>query len=100
MQKEKVIVDPIIVEKHNLVILDGHHRTRALLEMGYRKIPAQLVDYYDSEIRVLRRRKNIPISKGKIIDRALAGKTFPEKTSKHLIPNRIKGINMALSKLT
>ena len=91
--------NPIIVDKHNLVILDGHHRTRALLDLGYKKIAVQLVDYYDSKIKVLGRRKNIKVTKGKIIDRALLGKLFPEKTSKHLVPQRVKGLGIDLGKL-
>ncbi len=36
---------PIVVEKKSLVILEGHHRVNSLRKMGYRKVPAVLVDY-------------------------------------------------------
>lgn len=36
---------PIVVEKKSYVILEGHHRVKSLRRMGYRKVPAVLVDY-------------------------------------------------------
>lgn len=36
---------PIVVEKNSYVILEGHHRVNSLKRMGYRKVPAVLVDY-------------------------------------------------------
>ena len=36
---------PIIVERKSRVVLDGMHRVEAFLELGYRNILCQLVDY-------------------------------------------------------
>ena len=93
------LINPIIVDQENLVILDGHHRAEALKLLGYKKIPAYVVDYFDKEIRVVQRRPEIPISKEAIIQKALAGEVFPCKTSKHFIPNRPKKVNIPLMNL-
>ena len=50
--RDGVQIDPIIVAKDYMVILDGHHRAKALKELGYSKVLAYVVDYYDEEIEV------------------------------------------------
>jgi hypothetical protein len=102
--KEKIyakgcLINPIIVDRDNLIILDGHHRVRALELLGYEKVPAYLVDYFDKKIKVAQRRPEIPITKEIIVKKALSGQVFPCKTSKHFIPNRPKRINTPLHKL-
>ena len=91
--------EPIIVDRHHLIILDGHHRVAILKKLGYQKIPAYLVDYLNKNIKVISRRKNLPIKKETIIYNSLLGKLLPYKTSKHLIPNRPKNLNINLTKL-
>ena len=93
------LINPIIVDRESLVILDGHHRAEVLKLLGYRNIQAYIVDYFDKGIRVVQRRPEIPISKEIIIKKALAGEVFPCKTSKHFIPNRPKKSNIPLAKL-
>ena len=97
--KNKYFTNPIIVDRKTLVILDGHHRTEILKILGYKKIPALLVDYNDKRIKVFSRRSRIKINKQKIIKRALTKKLFPYKTSKHLIPNRPANLKIKLTKL-
>lgn len=99
--KEKIrdkgyLINPIIVDRDNLVILDGHHRVKALKLLGYKKIPAYTVNYFDKKIKVLQRRPEIPVTKEIIIKKALAGKVFPCKTSKHIIPERPMRLNVSL----
>ncbi len=91
--------EPIIVEKDHLVILDGHHRVTALKQMGYRRIPAYLVDYFKQNVRVNSRRSNYRVSKDLVISRAVSGQPYPSKTSRHFIPQRPKNFKIALSKL-
>ena len=93
------LANPVIVDQKNLIILYGHHRVKALELLGYKKVPAYLVDYYAKEIKVLPRRPKISISKEIIIAKALAGEVFPHKTTKHLIPGRPKSLNVPLEKL-
>ena len=90
---------PIVVDKKTLVILDGHHRTKILKQIGCGKIPAYLVNYQNPKIRLSSRRPNFKITKTAIIKNALAGKLFPYKTSKHLLPQRPKNLKIKLEKL-
>ncbi|MFA5926473.1 MAG: ParB N-terminal domain-containing protein [Parcubacteria group bacterium] len=99
IHKTGCISNPVVVERDNLVILDGHHRTKALQLLGCTEIPVYLVDYFNDEIEVSQRRPEIKISKEIIIKKALAGKLFPKKTSKHFIPDRPINLNISLEAL-
>ena len=46
------IKDPVIVDEKSLVVLDGVHRIAALKKLGIPRIPACLVDYKNSDIKV------------------------------------------------
>ena len=92
--------EPIIVDKQNLIVLDGHHRLRSCKMLGLSKIPCILVDYlHDSRIRVTTRRKEYKITKEIVVNMARKCEVFPNKTTKHHVPYRIKNLNMPLSSL-
>ncbi|OGY45821.1 MAG: hypothetical protein A2744_00230 [Candidatus Buchananbacteria bacterium RIFCSPHIGHO2_01_FULL_44_11] len=99
ISSNRFFTKPIVVEKEHLIILDGHHRAEALKDLGYRKIPAYLVDYADKKIKVSSRRRGRIINKNLIIKRALSGQLYPFRTSRHLILNRPKNFKIKLSKL-
>lgn len=46
-----ILKKPIIVEKNTLIILDGTHRVTLAKELGFKWIPAVLIDYSEAEIR-------------------------------------------------
>jgi hypothetical protein len=50
--KEGEVRDPLIVDRHDLVILDGMHRFSSLKQLNCRFIPCCLVDYDSPLIRV------------------------------------------------
>jgi len=52
MRVQNEVRDPLIVDKHALVILDGMHRYNALRRIGCQRAPACLVDYDDERIKV------------------------------------------------
>lgn len=93
------INNPIIVDQNNFIILDGHHRTKALSDLGCKKIPVFFVDYKNKNIRVISRRKNYIVNKDNVIKVALSNKLYPHKTTKHYIPLRSKSIKFELAKL-
>lgn len=90
-------VIPVVVDKKHKILLDGHHRYAALKKLGYKKIPAYLVDY--SRVKVVTRRKNIDITREIVIKRALSGKPFPPKTTRHIYSKKWRTIHVALEKL-
>lgn len=95
------IKNPVVVEKENHIILDGHHRVAALKQLGVNEVPAFLVNYQDKNVRVFLRRKLKlagPIKQA-VIKNSLSNILFPSKTTRHLIKNRPKNINIKISKL-
>lgn len=100
IEKSGVFKEPIIVDKDNLVILDGHHRFNSCKQLGLTKIPCLTVDYInDSKIKVVARRKKFKINKEIVMNMGLSNKVFPAKTTKHYIPYRIKQLKIPIKKL-
>lgn len=52
LEQDKVLNHPIIVDRGTLTVLDGHHRTEALRELGYIYIPVCALDYMNPKILV------------------------------------------------
>lgn len=56
IKKEGVIDMPIIIAPipgtDKYLIVDGHHRWAAVKELGYRKIPAIIIDYFDDSVKL------------------------------------------------
>jgi L-serine kinase (ADP) len=48
--KDKVLRNPVMVDKNSLVVLDGMHRVAALRKIGCRRMPVCLVDYNNPAI--------------------------------------------------
>ena len=100
INNDGVFKEPIIVDKDNLVVLDGHHRLNSCKQLGLSKIPCLLVNYlHNDKIKVTTRRENYQINKEIIIKMGLSNKLFPKKTTKHYIPYRIKNLKIPLSRL-
>ncbi len=98
IRKDGFLRNPVIVEDKHLVILDGHHRFMALKKLRMRVIPSYLVPY--GKVKVFLRRKiDIANIKKEVISHALNHKLFPSKTTRHLIKNRPRNINVNLANL-
>lgn len=101
IRRDGHLKNPIVVDRKSLVVLDGHHRLKALKILGCTKIPAFLVDYKSNNVRVYLRRKELimELIKEAVITRGKNRKPFPYKTTCHLLKYRPTGINMDLKKL-
>jgi len=100
--KKKIKLDgcwtkPLIIDKSNHLIMDGHHRFQAAKELGLKKIPAIKVDY--DEIPIWSLKKEEIVSKELVKKRALDGKIYPNKTVKHSFPFEIKLCNIPIGDL-
>ena len=69
------------VYESNLII-DGHHRYTALKELGYKKIPVTLINYFSNSIIT---DDNDSLSKMEIINNSVSKKLYSPKTTKHLV---------------
>jgi L-serine kinase (ADP) len=85
LQKEGRIRDPLWVARGSLVILNGHHRFRALTLLGARWAPAWMFDYEDPSVHLDRWGPGPPIPKSEVVRRGTEGRPFPPKTTKHTI---------------
>lgn len=94
-----MLKNPIVVDKKSGVILDGHHRFWVMENLGLTRIAAYLVNYQDKKIKVVPWRKGEKITKEQVIQAGIMEKLLRPKTSKHLISNRPKRINILLNKL-
>jgi hypothetical protein len=93
------VLKPILVDSSSFAVLDGHHRLEALKELKAFFVPVFLVHYPSKKIKVKQRRKEIPVSKGIVVRKALSGKLFPRKTTKHVLSFEIKEDPTDLSEL-
>ena len=84
LQRDGFIFQPIVADRATRVVLDGHHRLNALRFLGMRLAPVNLVDYRDERIRVASWRAGAaPPTKDEVVRRALEGRPFPPKSTRH-----------------
>lgn len=99
--REGVLLEPILVERRHDVILNGHHRVAALRELGCRRVPAYVVDYFDARIELtLWRHADVDsVTKEDVIERALRGNLFPPKTTRHIVHFALRVVATPLESL-
>jgi hypothetical protein len=85
IESDGMLMRPIVVDGKTNVILDGHHRIRALSLLGCSRIPVCYVDYNSERIGVLCMNKDLEITKSKVIEAALKYEPFPPKSTWHYI---------------
>lgn len=73
---------PVLVERDNYVILDGHHRIAAAQQIGLILVPAIIADYEDVVLQA--RSEDLDLTKNDVLNAALSGKLFPVKTTRHI----------------
>lgn len=95
--KEGIWTKPIIVERKNNLVLDGHHRFNLAKEINIKKIPAILVDYDDIKIWSLKRSQKV--TKELIILKSLNKNIYPNKTVKHKFEFKIPNCSYKLEEL-
>ena len=79
---EYIIISTILICSKSKMIIDGHHRYTALKELGYKKIPVTLINYFSDKIIT---DKNDTLLKKDIISNSKNNNLYEPKTTKHLI---------------
>ena len=74
-------IKPIIIDKENHLILDGHHRFEVAKQIGLTKVPAVILDY--SKVQIWSLRNNIIVNHDLVRAKALQKDIYPNKTVKH-----------------
>ncbi|MEM3186133.1 MAG: ParB N-terminal domain-containing protein [Conexivisphaerales archaeon] len=88
IRKRGVLLRPIVIHKlenGKYMVVDGHHRTTALKQLGCKYAAATLIDYASGDIRVMSWKGDKAWEKKEIVARAVTGKLLPPKTTKHEI---------------
>ena len=76
---------PVLIDRATRVILDGHHRWTAASRFSLALLPCYSVRYLDDPtVRVMSRRADIEVTKRSVLETALAGRTYPHKTTRHM----------------
>jgi CTP:phosphocholine cytidylyltransferase-like protein len=81
INKEKIWTKPLIVDREDGLILDGHHRYFAAMKLGLQRVPVIKVEY--EEITIWSLRKNISITHKLVRETVESGNLYPNKTVKH-----------------
>lgn len=84
IESEQLWTQPLKIEKHRHLLMDGHHRHQVALRLGLRFVPAVLLDYRD--VRVWSLRKRIEVTPEVILRNSHEEILFPYKTAKHEFP--------------
>ena len=106
IERDEVVKKPLIVDKKDMIILDGSHRYAYLYAEGYEYAPVVLVDYDDEAIFVGKHLKhrflkdeNFTISKVEVRQRAIHENLYTPRTTRHFFPFRKESYPIALNKL-
>lgn len=108
LKSSGVLRKPVVVERENYVLLDGHHRLEAFKRLGVGAIPAVLVDYWDPRIVVKSWSDGKVFEKREVVERAIRGDLFPPKTTRHVfvegdfeahLSELVPNVNMRLERL-
>ena len=99
--RDGVLVEPILAEASHYVILNGHHRVAALRELGCRRVPAHVVDYFDARIELTLWPRAVvdSVTKEEVIERGLRGDLFPPKTTRHIVHFALRDVAIPLERL-
>ncbi len=76
---------PIIIEKQNFIIMDGHHRFQAAKNLGLKNIPAFVIGYDNPYLKLTSRIPEQNILAENVIKAGLTGKLLNYKSTCHNI---------------
>jgi L-serine kinase (ADP) len=91
---------PLLIEANHLIILDGHHRRAAAIQLGLQAVPAILIPYDDPRLTLTSWRPGEQWSRTEIIARAQRGKLCPIKTTRHRLDREPEAVAVSLAELS
>ncbi len=93
---EKIWSNPIIVDKDNFIIMDGHHRKYAANILNLKRIPCIMVSYKSNQVQVYNFNSCKPFSYQDILDIVKRNDLFPKKTTRHVLNFNYEYISIPL----
>jgi hypothetical protein len=88
---------PLIVEKHSLAIMDGHHRYNVAKKIGLTRVPAILLDYDQDNVMVGAWHEDMYIDKEIMLGNIRKKILFPYKTTRHIVSPSPEELQIPLS---
>jgi len=96
--REGFWLEPILVERTSLVIMDGHHRREFAKRHSLLWVPCLLLDY--SQVELGSWRAGLDICPEDVIARGLQRRPYPAKTTRHVVHAEVsRRCRYALSEL-
>lgn len=99
IQSEGVWRVPLVLDKQSYGIMDGHHRFNVALKLGLRNVPAIMISYNDSRVKVESWRDDFVVNKQVVMEYITQKKKFPHKTTRHIINPHPEEIEIPISLL-
>lgn len=99
LRRSQEFSEPIWVARDSWVVLNGHHRVEASRRLGLKRVPAWVFDYHGEHVDLDRWSPGPPIGKSEVLDRALSGRPFPPKTTRHRLRVELPPRRVPLSRL-
>ncbi|QOJ78630.1 hypothetical protein IG193_07685 [Infirmifilum lucidum] len=85
LRRDQVLRRAVAIDSETRVVLDGHHRLKALELLGCQLVPCTLFDYRSGLIEVWSYPGAPRVSKEDVLYAALSGRLLPPKTSRHMV---------------
>lgn len=85
IKTDGVLKKAIAVDRATHIILDGHHRVKALELIGCSRVPCLLIDYSSPQIVVFSWSGDKELPKDLVVRAGSYGKLLPPRTSKHMV---------------
>lgn len=98
MRRDGVQRRPVLVERHSLAILDGHHRYHAAKALGLTFVNAVLIDYEDPRI-TLSSRTERRFTPQDVREAAESGQLLPAKSTRHILNPPVPDMPLLLDQL-
>ncbi|MFN4143842.1 ParB N-terminal domain-containing protein [Aestuariivirga sp.] len=84
MRREGMLRRPLLVERHTLAILDGHHRFHAAQALGLRFISAVLIAYDDPRLTLASWTER-SFTREEVLMAGRSGVLLPAKSTRHIL---------------
>ena len=99
IRAQAVWTDPIIIEKHTGLIMDGHHRLNAGKRLSLKYVPCIKLEYVDERVELGFWRDNFKLQVKDILALKTSGKVLPYKTTRHTFSPAIGRCDIPISLL-
>lgn len=90
---------PILVERDQSVIMDGHHRHFCAIALDLSFVPCVILSYDDPNLEVTYWRDGTPVDVGRIIKAGVSGDLMRLKTTRHRLQSPLPSCSIDLNDL-